>query len=185
VRVWAQGSTEAADPGAPRGIRLPARVNVAPAREPLRELWTTEAGVRAAFAHTARFVLRPGGDAATRSNPAAEPGRQGGEVVVLPAVQPMAMLCSTGKAPSEVPAVRRPRTLPKVRLHALGPRATRATRLRRTQDGWGRGDMWNQSQACFRRAGRRALLPLLGFRSEHGPLDGDQLSEDLQPAAPG
>lgn len=182
MSVCAQGREEASEPGVAGESCLSAQVDVAPARELLRESWTTAAGARTFLAHAAHFGLRPGGDPETRSNPDSDPGQQGGEGAVLPAVQPMAMLSFTWNAPSDRPAVGRPRTLAMVGLHAIGPHATR---LRRTHDGWGRGDEWNRAQACIRRAGRRVVLPRLYFRSEHGARDGDQLSESLQPAAPG
>lgn len=127
------------EPGAAEESCLSAPLDVGAALHQVREAWTTEAGARTVSAPAARFDLRPGGAYGWSIHPEAAPGRQGGEGVVLPAVRPMAMLSFTWNAPSELPAVRRPRTLTKVRLHALGPRATHR---RRRHDGWGRGDEW-------------------------------------------
>jgi hypothetical protein len=115
-------------------------------------------------------------------HPDSEPGQQGGEGVVLLTVQPMAMLSFTGNAPPDLPAARRQRTHVTVRMHATG---ARATRVRRTHDGWGHGDEWDRARAYFARAWPRVVLPRLRFRLEHGPHDWDQSPVDLRPAAPG
>jgi hypothetical protein len=181
VSVRAQGRAEASEPGVAGASRLSTQADVAPAQAPVREAWTSEVGARTIFA-AARLDLRPGGACRRFFPPEAVPGRQGGEGAVMPAVPPMAMLSFTWNAPPDRPAVVRSTTFATVGLHAVG---SHATRPRRTQDGWGRGDEGDRAQACIRRAGRPVVRPQLCFRSEHGPLDEDQRSGDLQPAAPG
>lgn len=161
---------------------LSVQVDVPAALEPVWEAWTTEAGARTFFAPAAHIDLRPGGAYEMLFDLEAEPGLQGGEGMVVLAVQPMAMLSFTWNAPPELPAVRLQRTHVTVRLRALGPRTTR---VRLMHDGWGQGGEWERARAYFARAWGDVVLPRLRYRFEHGPLDWDQLPRDLQPAAPG
>lgn len=170
------------DPAAAVEHRRSAQVDVPAALQEVWEAWTTEAGERTFFDPAAHNDVRPGGAYEMLFNLEAEPGQQGGEGVMLLAVQPMSMLSFTWNAPPELPVVRRQRTHVTVRFAAID---ARTTRVRLSHDGCGHGDEWDRARACFAPAWPRVILPRLRFRLEHGPHDWDQIPVDLQPAALG
>ena len=98
--------------------------------------WTTEEGAQTFFAPRCRIDLRPGGAYEMLFDLDAEQGKQGGEGMVVLAVQPMRMLAFTWNAPPDLPSVRGQMTHVVVRLVEMESGNTRVT-LR--HDGWGDG----------------------------------------------
>jgi uncharacterized protein YndB with AHSA1/START domain len=74
--------------------------------------WTTEEGAQSFFAPRCRIDLRPGGAYEMLFDLEAEPGKQGGEGMVVMAVQPERMLAFTWNAPPHLSSVRDQRTCP-------------------------------------------------------------------------
>ena len=130
--------------------------------------WTTEEGARSFFAPRCRIDLRPGGSYEMLFDLEAEPGQQGGEGMVVMAVQPERMLAFTWNAPPHLPSVRGQMTHVVVRLFESEGGGTRVT-LR--HDGWGEGEEWEAAYQYFNRAWRDVVLPRLRYRFTSGPVD--------------
>jgi uncharacterized protein YndB with AHSA1/START domain len=101
-------------------------------------------------------------------NPQAEPGEQGGEGMILLALQPERMVSFTWNAPPHLPEVRGQMTHVVVRLEEVHGGKTRVF-LR--HDGWGEGGEWDQAHKYFQRAWLEVVLPRLRYRFEVGPVD--------------
>jgi len=132
------------------------------------EAWTTEGGARTFFAPQCRIELRPGGAYEMLFDLAAEPGKQGGEGMIVLAIDPQRMLSFTWNAPPSLPAVRAQMTHVVVRLSETGTGDTHVT-LR--HDGWGTGGEWDAAFDYFSRAWSGVVLPRLKYRFAHGPVD--------------
>lgn len=133
---------------------------------PLLEVWaawTTEEGVRSFFAPECRIELRPGGAYEMFFDLSAEPGKRGGEGMVLLALQPPVMLSFTWNAPPELPEARWQRTHVVVRLRELAAGETLVT-LR--HDGWGEGGEWDAAFEYFSRVWGGVVLARLRRRFE-------------------
>jgi uncharacterized protein YndB with AHSA1/START domain len=134
------------------------------------QAWTTPEGVQSFFAPRCRIDLRPGGAYEMLFDLDAEPGSQGGEGMVVMAIQAPHMLAFTWNAPPRLPSVRGQRTHVLVRLAETEDRQTRVT-LR--HDGWGEGGEWDAAFRYFCRAWSEVVLPRLCYRFEHAPVDWD------------
>jgi len=133
---------------------------------PLPEVWaawTTEEGVRSFFAPECRIELRPGGAYEMYFDLSAEPGKRGGEEMVVLALQPPVMLSFTWNAPPELPEARSQRTHVVVRLRELAAGETLVT-LR--HDGWGEGGEWDAAFEYFSRVWGGVVLARLRRRFE-------------------
>ena len=98
----------------------------------------------------------------------ARPGEQGGEGMMVLAVEPERMLSFTWNAPPDLPTVRGHMTHVVIRLFEAGPGNTRVI-LR--HDGWGEGGEWDAAFRYFTRAWGEVVLPRLKYRFEHGPVN--------------
>jgi len=145
-----------------------AEVTVAAPLNQVWEAWTTSGGAVSFFAPRCRIDLRPGGKYEMLFDLEEEPGRQGGEGMILLAVQPCEMLSFTWNAPPELSGVRGQMTHVLVRLHEVSRTQTKVV-LR--HDGWGSGGGWDSAFQYFDRAWNRVVLPRLKRRFESGPID--------------
>ena len=100
--------------------------------------WTTEEGAQTFFAPRCIIDLRPGGKYEMLFDLEAEPGKQGGEGVIVLALQPPRMLSITWNAPPEIPDIRAQRTHVTVRLKAVNSNRTRVTSRSRRLGRWRR-----------------------------------------------
>ena len=132
------------------------------------QAWTTEAGAETFFAPRCNIDLRPGGSYEMLFNPSAEPGQQGGEGMVVMAVQRPQMIAFTWNAPPHLPGVRHQMTHVVIRLSDTG---TGETRVRLHHDGWGQGGEWDKAFVYFSKAWAEVVLPRLQYRFDHGPVD--------------
>ena len=130
--------------------------------------WTTEEGVKSFFAPGCRIVLEPDGPYEIYFNLDAPDGQRGGEGLRVLAVQPKKMFSFTWNAPPTLPEVRGQRTHVILRFYEAGAGSTRVT-LR--HDGWGEGGQWDEAFEYFESAWKEVVLPRLGQRFEHGPID--------------
>jgi uncharacterized protein YndB with AHSA1/START domain len=131
-------------------------------------VWTTPAGAQTFFAPACKIDPRPGGAYEMYFNLEAEPGEQGGEAMILLALQPQRMLSFTWNAPPHLPEVRDQMTHVVVRLEEVPGGRTRVS-LR--HDGWGDGGQWDQAYDYFQQAWLAVVLPRLRYRFEVGPID--------------
>ena len=136
--------------------------------------WTTEAGAKAFFAPDCRIDLRPGGAYEMYFNLDAEPGAQGGEGMIVLAVQPEEMLSFTWNAPPELPEARGQMTHVTIRLSEVN---ADLTNVRLYHDGWGTGGEWDEAFEYFHEAWKFVVLPRLAYRFDHGPVDWDNLPD--------
>jgi uncharacterized protein YndB with AHSA1/START domain len=132
------------------------------------QAWTTQEGCESFFAPRCNIDLKPGGAYEMLFNLEAEPGKQGGEGMVVMAVQPQRMLAFTWNAPPHLPSVRGQMTHVTVRFFETEWGETRVT-LR--HDGWGEGDEWDDAFQYFSRAWADVVLRRLKYRFERGPID--------------
>ncbi len=130
--------------------------------------WTTEEGAQSFFAPKCNIDLTPGGRYEMLFDLDAEPGKRGGEGMVVMAIQPERMLAFTWNAPPHLPSVRDQRTHVVVRLFESEAGETRVI-LR--HDGWGDGEEWEEAYQYFSRAWRDVVLPRLRYRFASGPVD--------------
>jgi len=138
------------------------------------QAWTTPEGTVSFFAPRCAIDLHPGGKYEMLFDLDAPPGKQGGEGVILLALQPPRMLSFTWNAPPEIPDIRAQRTHVTVRLEAVDSNRTKVTLV---HDGWGEGAGWDAAFEYFSRAWNKIVLPRLQYRFEHGPLDWDNPPE--------
>jgi len=143
-------------------------VSVAAPRNQVWEAWTTAAGAASFFAPHCHIDLWPGGRYEMLFDPEEEVGRQGGEGMILLAVQPCEMLSFTWNAPPDLPGVRGQMTHALVRLHEVSSTSTKVV-LR--HDGWGSGGEWDSAFQYFGQAWNKVVLPRLKRRFESGPID--------------
>lgn len=132
------------------------------------EAWTTEEGARTFFAPRCRIDLRPRGSYEMLFDLTEKPGRQGGEGMIVLALQPRRMLAFTWNAPPHLSEVRGHMTHVVVRMTEIEPGKTR---VRLTHDGWGEGGEWEEAHAYFSRAWAKVVLPRLVHRFRKGPID--------------
>jgi uncharacterized protein YndB with AHSA1/START domain len=130
--------------------------------------WTTEEGALSFFAPKCNIDLKPGGAYEMLFDLDAEHGNQGGEGMVVMAVQPLRMLAFTWNAPPDLPSVRGQMTHVVIRIFDAGAGETRVT-LR--HDGWGEGNEWDEAIQYFSSAWADVVLPRLKYRFESGPVD--------------
>jgi uncharacterized protein YndB with AHSA1/START domain len=131
----------------------------------VRKAWTTPEGVRSFFAPECRIELRPGGAYKMYFNPSAEPGRRGGEGMIVLALQEERMLSFTWNAPPSLPKIRSQMTHVTVRLY---PTAASGTRVVLRHDGWGYGGQWDEAFRYFERAWGEIVLPRLSRFFDQG-----------------
>ncbi len=144
------------------------QVRVPAALDEVWEAWTTEEGARGFFAPACRINLQPGGAYEMLFDLEAKPGDQGGEGMIVLAVQPKHMLSFTWSAPPHLRTVRGQMTHVVVRMQQTGPQETSII-LR--HDGWGDSGEWIDAFQYFSRAWSQIVLPRLQYRFEHGPVD--------------
>jgi uncharacterized protein YndB with AHSA1/START domain len=140
-------------------------------RAPLSEVWrawTTKEGAESFFAPRCTIDLKPGGAYEMLFDLEVEPGKQGGEGMIVLGVQPQRMLSFTWNAPPDLPTVRGQMTHVVMRLFESDAGSTRVT-LR--HDGWGHGGEWDAAFRYFSRAWGEIVLPRLKYRFEHAPVD--------------
>ena len=130
--------------------------------------WTTEEGARTFFAPKCKIELKPGGAYEMYFNLNATPGEQGGEGMMILAIQPESLLSFTWNAPPDLPDVRGQMTHVVISLEEISPKETM---VYLTHDGWGEGVEWDQAFDYFIRAWGEIVLPRLKYRFEEGPLD--------------
>lgn len=143
-------------------IEIPAPINE------VWKAWTTEEGAKTFFAPKCKIDLKPGGAYEMLFNLDAPPGEQGGEGMIVLAVQPEKMLSFTWNAPPNLPAVRGEMTHVVINLEEKGPKETL---VHLHHDGWGEGGEWDQAFDYFTRAWGEIVLPRLKYRFEEGPID--------------
>ena len=129
--------------------------------------WTTKEGAERFFAPRCNIDLKPGGAYEMLFDLEAERGKQGGEGMVVLAVQPQRMLAFTWNAPPSLPEVRGQRTHVVVRFFPDEGR----TRVTLFHDGWGSGGEWDKAFEYFQKAWKDVVLPRLKYRFEQGPID--------------
>ena len=132
------------------------------------EAWTTDKGAQTFFGPLCRIDPRPHGVYEIFFNLDAEPGRRGGEGMLVLAVQPKTMLVFTWNAPPELPTVRGQMTSVIIRLRGVDAGYTLVS-LR--QDGWGEGGEWDAAFNYFIQAWKGVVLPRLKYRFDVGPID--------------
>ncbi len=130
--------------------------------------WTTMEGAKTFFAPACKVDLRPGGAYEMYFNLAAPPGQQGGENMILLAIQPERLLSFTWNAPPSLPKVRGQMTHVTVRFEEEGEDQTLVSLV---HDGWGEGGEWDQAYTYFTRAWGEIVLPRLQYRFKSGPVD--------------
>ena len=130
--------------------------------------WTTEEGAQSFFAPRCNIDLRPGGAYEMLFDLNAEHGKQGGEGMVVMAVQPERMLAFTWNAPPHLPTVRGQMTHVVIRMFEMEAGETRVTLH---HDGWGEGSEWDDAFQYFSGAWADVVLPRLRYRFESGPVD--------------
>ena len=143
-------------------------VTVAASLSAVWEAWTTVDGAASFFAPRCNIDLRPGGAYEMFFDLEAEPGKQGGEGMILLALQPKRMLAFTWNAPPRLPNVRGQMTHVVVRMAETPSGRTRVS-LR--HDGWGDGNEWDDAFEYFSRAWGEVVLPRLKLRFETGPVE--------------
>lgn len=130
--------------------------------------WTTETGVESFFAPRCNIKLRVGGAYEMLFDLEAAPGLQGGEGMIITAMQPEKMLSFTWNAPPHLPDVRGQMTHVVVRFLPIG---ANQTLVRLTHTGWGEGGQWEEAFNYFQRAWSAVVLPRLQARFVNGPVD--------------
>ena len=130
--------------------------------------WTTEEGARTFFAPECKIDLQPGGAYEMLFNLDAPPGEQGGEGMIILAIQPERMLSFTWNAPPNLPIVRGEMTHVVVYFEENTPGKTYVSLV---HDGWGEGGEWDQAFDYFTWAWGEIVLPRLKYRFEEGPID--------------
>jgi len=134
------------------------------------QAWTTESGARTFFAPACKIELIPGGAYEMYFNLDAPKGAQGGEGMILLALQPEHMLSFTWNAPPDLPSVRGQMTHVQVWLEEIDQGHTR---VHLHHDGWGKDGEWDQAFDYFTKAWGEVVLPRLKYRFEKGPVDWD------------
>jgi uncharacterized protein YndB with AHSA1/START domain len=130
--------------------------------------WTTEEGVITFFAPACKIDLKPGGAYEMYFNLDAPPGEQGGEGMIILAIQPESLLSFTWNAPPNLPDVRGQMTHVVISLEEKSPQETL---VHLKHDGWGEGSDWDQAFDYFIRAWGEIVLPRLKYSFEEGPID--------------
>ena len=130
--------------------------------------WTTEAGVKSFFAPCCNIDLRVGGAYEMLFDLEANPGLQGGEGMIITAMQAEKMLSFTWNAPPHLPDVRGQMTHVVVRFMPTG---VNQTTVRLIHTGWGEGGQWDEAFNYFQRAWSGVVLPRLQARFVNGPID--------------
>ncbi len=132
--------------------------------------WTTKEGAESFFAPVCNIEMKPGGAYEMLFDLSAEPGKQGGEGMIVMAVQPPRMLAFSWNAPPHLPNVRGHMTHVVIRLNEQGEKETCVSL---SHDGWGEGDEWDAAYHYFSKAWAEVVLPRLKHRFEVGPFDWD------------
>ncbi len=144
------------------------QISVPAAVSDVWDAWTTKEGAITFFAPDCKIELRPGGAYEMYFNLEAPPGEQGGEGMIILAIQPEKMLSFTWKSPPNLPTVRGEMTHVMIILESKG---SDETQVRLIHDGWGEGGEWDQAFDYFTRAWGEIVLPRLIYRFEEGPID--------------
>ncbi len=137
--------------------------------------WTTESGIRTFFARGGNIELWPDGHYEIFFFPDNEPGMRGAEGTRILIVEPRKRLVFTWDAPPKWPDIRSQRTVVEIRLHAEGQSKTR---IKLHHAGWGDGEDWIAVYDYFD-AAWSVILRRLQYSFEHGPVDWDNLSDEL------
>ncbi len=130
--------------------------------------WTTKEGAESFFAPQCNIELKPGGAYEMLFDLEAEPGKQGGEGMIVLAVQPKRMLTFTWNAPPRLSSVRGQMTYVMVKLSEIDGDGTRITLH---HGGWGEGKEWDAAFQYFSHAWANIVLPRLKYRFDEGPVD--------------
>jgi len=144
------------------------QISVPAAVSDVWDVWTTEEGARTFFASDCKIELKPGGAYEMLFNLDAPPGEQGGEGMIILALQPEKMLSFTWNSPPNLPNVRSEMTHVIIHLESKGPDETLVIL---NHDGWGEGGEWDQAYDYFTRAWGEIVLPRLRYRFKNGPID--------------
>jgi len=139
------------------------------------QAWTTSAGIESFFAPKAKVDLRTNGTFEVYFAPDNPPGQRGAEGTIVLAVEPGRRIAFTWDAPGTWPEIRGKRTFVDV---TLSPGEGNTTRLRLRHLGWGDGQDWNEVADYFDGAWD-AVLRRLQYRFDNGPLDWNNLPDDL------
>ena len=137
-------------------------------RSDVWQAWTTENGAKTFFAPACKIELKPGGAYEMLFNMDAQPGDQGGEGMLVLAVQSEHMLSFTWNSPPNLTTVRGEMTHVVVRFTKESEGQTRVTL---EHDGWGAGGEWDQAFQYFTQAWGEVVLPRLKYSFEVGPID--------------
>ncbi len=134
--------------------------------------WTTEEGVKSFFAPNCRIELKPGGSYEMLFDLNAKEGMQGGEGMIILAIQSMQMLSFTWNAPPSLPNVRGQMTHVTVRFNKID---VNKTNISIRHDGWGNGTEWDAAFDYFIKGWGNIGLPRLRYRFEIGVLEWSNL----------
>ena len=140
--------------------------------------WTTSTGAETFFAPKCNIDPKPGGKYEMLFDLNAEPGKQGGEGMIVMAVQQKKMLAFTWNAPPHLSNVRNQMTHVIIRFYALSPEQTKVTLW---HDGWGDGEEWDSAYKYFERAWKEIVLPRFKHRFDVGPIDWDNPPDLSEP----
>jgi len=144
------------------------QISVPAAISDVWQAWTTEEGAKTFFAPECKIDLRSGGAYEMYFNLDAPPGEQGGEGMIILAIQPEKMLSFTWNSPPDLPTVRGEMTHVVITMEDKGPAETLVSL---DHDGWGEGGEWDQAFDYFTRAWGEIVLPRLLYRFEKGPIN--------------
>jgi uncharacterized protein YndB with AHSA1/START domain len=149
---------------------------------PIQEVWqawTTEAGITSFFAPACILDFRPGGAYGIFFDPDEEPGKRGGDGMIVLAFSEPHFLSFTWNAPLTLPDVRDHRSHVTIRLEEI---VKNKTRLYFREDGFAEGGQWERRIEYFISAWGKVVLPRLAYRLDKGPVDWETYKiEDLSP----
>ena len=144
------------------------QIEISAPRSKVWKAWTTEEGAKTFFASACKIDFLPGGAYEMYFNRDAPPGEQGGEGMIILAIQPEEMFSFTWNAPPALAQVRGQMTHVTLFFEETGKDLTQLTLV---HDGWGEGGEWDQAFDYFTRAWGDVVLPRLKYRFETGPID--------------
>lgn len=139
-------------------------------RDEVYQAWTSEEGLRTFFSSHVEMELSVGGPFHILFNMDNPPGLRGADDMRIMAFEPGRMLAFDWNAPPIFPSIRPQRTHVTVYFEGTCGGGTRVTLA---HDGWGTSQDWREVNAYFREAWGEAVLPLLRWRFENGPVDWD------------
>lgn len=151
-----------------RNIYIETVIN-APVQE-VWKVWTTQKGLESFLAPECRIDLRSDGTLDIYFHPEAPAGQRGAEDLRILAVEPYKMFSFTWKNPPELPGIRNQQTHVTLKFFPLGNQNNN-TKLVLIHDGWGDGEIWDQTYQYFVKAWRDTVLFQLHYRFDNGPIN--------------